>query len=256
AVELVHNFSLIHDDIQDNSPLRRGRKTVWKKWGVPQAINTGDSMFSLAHIALHRLEALAPPKIVLRAQKILPMACLTLTQGQYMDLSYENRTDLTIDDYWSMIHGKTASLLATCSQLGALMANVNPETQELYRAFGEYVGLAFQVYDDILGIWGDAVKTGKSTESDLITGKNSLPVLFGLQESKVFTQRWKDGQIQAKEVPEIIRILDDCGAHEFAKEKTAELTQKALDTVAEANPSGEAAEALIELAHALINRET
>ncbi len=94
AVELVHNFSLIHDDIQDNSPLRRGRETVWKMWNIPQAINAGDSMFALAHIALKRLANQVPDGIALEAYKILPEACLTLTQGQYLDLSYENRNDL------------------------------------------------------------------------------------------------------------------------------------------------------------------
>src|SRR3990172_8526941 len=102
AVELVHNFSLIHDDIQDNSPLRRGRTTVWKHWGIPQAINAGDAMLTLAHLVLLRLSETSPAEVALQAMQILQSACLHLTQGQFLDLLYEARGDLTLDAYWPM----------------------------------------------------------------------------------------------------------------------------------------------------------
>jgi geranylgeranyl diphosphate synthase type I len=254
AVELVHNFSLIHDDIQDNSPLRRGRETVWKKWGLAQGINAGDSMFSLAHIALKRLEKLVPPEIALRAYQILPMSCLILTQGQYLDLSYEDRDDLTVDDYWPMIRGKTAALLATCSELGALIAGADTQEQEAYRKFGEYVGLAFQVQDDILGIWGDAAMTGKSTDSDLLAGKKSLPVLYSLNNKGEFAKRWQNGKISAEEVPELAKILEDEGADIYAQEAADSLTKQALEAMEDAKPRGDAKEALFELADMLIQR--
>jgi geranylgeranyl diphosphate synthase type I len=254
AVELVHNFSLIHDDIQDDSPLRRGRETVWKKWGLAQGINAGDSMFSLAHIALKRLEKLVSPEIALRAYQILPMSCLILTQGQYLDLSYEDREDLTVEDYWPMIRGKTAALLATCAELGALIAEADKKTQAAYRKFGEYVGLAFQVQDDILGIWGDAALTGKSADSDLLAGKKSFPVLFALEKKGEFAKRWQNGKIAAKEVPELAKMLEEEGALAYAQEAADSLTKQALEAVEDANPQGDAKEALFELADTLIKR--
>lgn len=256
AVELVHNFSLIHDDIEDNSPLRRGRETVWKKWNIPQAINTGDSMFALAHLALQRLNDLVSPEIVLKAQQILPRACLTLTQGQYLDLSYETRQDLTVKDYWPMIHGKTASLIATCTELGSLISGNNSDTQANYRNFGENIGLAFQVYDDILGIWGNTDVTGKSTSSDLVAGKKSLPVLFGLQQNREFARRWREGPISLEDVPEITMLLENEGAYDYAKNVAEEFTDSALKALDSANPQGPARQALIELSNELLNRNT
>ena len=254
AVELVHNFSLIHDDIQDNSPLRRGRETVWQKWGLAQGINAGDSMFSLAHIALRRLEKMVSPEIALRAYQILPMSCLILTQGQYLDLSYEGRPDLTVEDYWPMIRGKTAALLAACTELGALIAGADARAQEAYRKFGEYVGLAFQVQDDILGIWGDAALTGKSADSDLLAGKKSLPVLYSLEKKGEFAKRWQNGKISIEEVPELAKTLEVEGALAYAQEAADTLTKRALEAVEEAEPQGDAKVALFELADMLIKR--
>ena len=111
AVELVHNFSLIHDDIQDNSPLRRGRETVWKRWGIPQAINAGDAMLTIAHLTLLRMENYSKPDVTLNAAGTLQQACLQLTKGQFLDLTYESQAQLSIDGYWQMVGGKTAALL-------------------------------------------------------------------------------------------------------------------------------------------------
>ncbi len=256
AVELVHNFSLIHDDIQDNSPLRRSRETVWKKWGIPQAINAGDSMFSLAHIALERLKSQVAPELVIKAQSILPVACLRLTQGQYLDLSYEHRSDLSMEDYWPMISGKTASLIATCTELGSLIAGADEKVVAIYRQFGDYVGLAFQVQDDILGIWGDALETGKSAESDLVEGKISLPVFYALEKGGAFAERWLQGPITVDEVPQMANLLKTEGAYDYAQSEAARLTDEAIRTLAQAQPASPAAEALQELADQLTKRHS
>jgi geranylgeranyl diphosphate synthase type I len=256
AVELVHNFSLIHDDIQDNSPLRRGRQTVWKKWDIPLAINAGDSMFSLAHIALERLQGVIAPELVSKAQSILPMACLRLTQGQYLDLSYEHRTDLSMQDYWPMISGKTASLIATCAELGSLIAGADENVTSSYREFGQYVGLAFQVQDDILGIWGDSGVTGKSVVSDLVEGKISLPVFYALENSQSFRERWHQGPIAPEEVPEIVELLSRAGAFDYAKTEAERLTHHALTLLEQAHPAPHAASALCELADQLTKRQS
>lgn len=255
AVELVHNFSLIHDDIQDKSPLRRGRHTVWKIWDIPQAINAGDSMFSLAHVALKRLDNLISPELVIQAQTLLPLACLHLTQGQYLDLSYEQRLDLSVKDYWPMIEGKTASLIATCTELGAMIAGVNHDIQAAYREFGHYLGLAFQVQDDILGIWGDAALTGKSAESDLVEGKKSLPVLYALEQNGAFAERWGKGAIAEYEVAEVAALLKAEGALDYAQREAQILTQKAISALEQARPIGTAAQALRQLADQLTQRD-
>lgn len=171
GIELIHNFSLIHDDIQDGSELRRARPTVWKIWGIPQAINAGDCMFTLAHRSMLNLQRHLPADVTLQCAQILQDACLELTQGQYLDISYEDRLDLTLEDYWAMTSGKTAALLAACAEIGALCAGAEASVCTAYRRFGQALGLAFQAEDDLLGIWGDAALTGKSTESDLVTGK-------------------------------------------------------------------------------------
>jgi len=254
AVELVHNFSLIHDDIQDNSDLRRGRPTVWNKWDQAQAINAGDAIFALAHIALMRLAEYASPQIVLRAACLLPQTCLALTQGQYLDLAYEAQGELTVDSYWPMVEGKTASLLAACTQLGALVAEADLEKLEAYRAFGHVLGLAFQARDDLLGIWGDAVTTGKSAHSDLLSGKKSLPVLYALERGGEFGARWKNGDITPEQVPELAALLESEGARAFAEETVARLTDQALAELQAAKPHDPGSQALAELTRQLVNR--
>ena len=254
AVELVHNFSLLHDDIEDNSDKRRGRTTVWKKWGLAQGINAGDGMFILANLALADLEADYPAPIVIRAATILQHACLDLTRGQFLDISYEDRADLAVDDYWPMVGGKTAALIAACCQLGALLGGADAARQEAYRAFGHYLGLAFQVQDDILGIWGDEALTGKSAAGDLVEGKKSLPVLFGLEKNGEFARRWQRGPIRAEEVRAAAALLEAESARRSAQEAARQMTDLALESLRVANPQGEAGEALKSLADKLLQR--
>jgi geranylgeranyl diphosphate synthase type I len=255
SIELIHNFSLLHDDIEDNSPLRRGRQTIWVKWGVPQAINTGDAMFSLAHITMLRLEATTSLSIALEAAKIIQNTCLLLTKGQFLDISYEGRVDLTIDDYWPMVTGKTAALIATCTEIGALIAGADEKTCCHYQVFGQNLGLAFQALDDFLGIWGDSAKIGKSNASDLVTGKKSLPVLYGLAQGGVFSARWIKGPITPREVPDLARQLELEGAKHYTQQIADQLTSAALEALEKANPKGDAGQALTLLAKRLLRRQ-
>jgi geranylgeranyl diphosphate synthase type I len=255
GVELVHNFSLIHDDIEDNSPLRRGRPTVWTKWGVSQAINAGDAMFTLAHLALLRLETTTNLQTALRATRLMQETCLQLTQGQYLDISYENRGDLTLDSYWPMVRGKTAALLSACTEIGAVVAGGNPETCKAYGDFGRFLGLAFQAQDDLLGIWGDAALTGKSSESDLVSGKKSLPVLYGLGQNGPFAARWRQGPIPESEVKDLAALLEAEGGFTFTQETAKQLTDQSLEALENAKPQGKCGEALKALALRLLGRQ-
>ncbi len=255
AVELVHNFSLVHDDIQDNSDKRRGRLTVWKKWGAPMAINVGDALFVISNQALLDLTKTYSADTVLRAASILQDACLDLTRGQFLDMSYEERSDLTIEDYFPMIGGKTSALLSACTHIGALLGGASATEQESYRQFGFHLGLAFQIQDDILGVWGDEALTGKSAASDLVEGKNSLPTLYGLGKQGAFAKRWKQGAIRINEVKAVAKQLEDEGAKNYAEEIAAQETHQALEYLRRANPQGAADEAIFELANVLLNRK-
>ncbi|MEW5827553.1 MAG: polyprenyl synthetase family protein [Chloroflexota bacterium] len=254
AVELVHNFSLVHDDVQDNSDKRRGRPTVWSEWGIPMAINVGDALFVMSNQAILDLGRTYPAETVVKAAGILHDTCLDLTRGQFLDMSYEKRADLGVDDYWPMVAGKTAALLAACCRIGAVLGGADEATEEAYRSFGHYLGLAFQVQDDILGIWGDEAVTGKSAASDLLEGKKSLPVLAGLGKKGEFARRWAEGPITPAEVEQVARLLASESASELAHEAARQMTDMALGSLRAANPQGEAGDALTELAHRLLSR--
>lgn len=255
AVELVHNFSLVHDDIQDNSDKRRGRPTTWVKWGAPMAINVGDVLFVMSNQAIMDLKKNYQAEMVVRAAEILHNTCLDLTRGQFLDMSYEERNDLGAEDYWPMVAGKTAALLSACCHIGALLGGADEAKQEAYRSFGHYLGLAFQVQDDILGIWGDEAMTGKSAASDLVEGKNSLPVLAGLSADGQFAARWKQGPIQSHEVEEVARLLSNEGGYSAAYDASKQMTDLALLNLYEMDTQGEAGETLFELANKLLKRQ-
>jgi geranylgeranyl diphosphate synthase type I len=255
ALELLHNFSLLHDDIQDASPLRRGRPTVWKLWGEAQAINAGDALFTLAHLMPHRLtERGVPPGIVLAALADFDRTCLQLTQGQYLDMRFETRARVTVDEYMTMIGGKTAALIAACTRLGALIAEAPAETTHHLSEYGRYLGLAFQVHDDWLGIWGDPAMTGKSAASDLEKRKKSLPVVYGLERSEEFAERYARPHHAGESVAELAAQLEALGAQTYTLATARALTEQAAAHLRAAAPTGPAAEALQELTDSLLTR--
>jgi geranylgeranyl diphosphate synthase, type I len=255
AVELIHNFSLIHDDIQDQSPLRRGRPTLWTRWGIAQAINAGDAMYTMAYTALARLGESLSPALTLQAYTLLAKACLDLTRGQYLDLAYEKRTNLTVADYWPMVDGKTAALLAACTGLGSLAGGANPTALGDFQGFGRSLGLAFQVLDDWLGLWGDAAQTGKSIDSDLVAGKKTLPVLFGLGQAGAFDRRWKAGPITPAQAPQVAAMLAAEGAQAYTQHIADDLNRQALDCLTRAARTPDLAAPLVELAARLLQRK-
>jgi len=255
CIELIHNFSLAHDDIQDGSELRRGRITVWKKWGMAQAINVGDALFILAHLALLETKDDYPTEVILHFGEIIDKACLALSSGQFLDISYEKRAALTVEDYWIMVSRKTAALLSACTQIGALLGGADEAIQKNYHNFGHYLGLAFQVQDDYLGIWGNLALTGKSTESDLLAGKKTLPVLYGLTKNGPFAHRWAEGIIHAEEVVQLSEQLAGEGAKLYTQETANQMTDLALQSLRTADPQGAAGDALFDLANTLLNRK-
>ncbi len=252
AIELLHNFSLIHDDIEDNSRTRRGRDSVWTVWGVPQAINAGDSMFASAFDALARLSLRGvPDRATVSALRTFISACISLTKGQQLDIWFETQTEATVDQYLQMITGKTAALLSATAEIGAIVAEVTGEVQEHYALFGRHIGLAFQVYDDILGIWGDEAATGKSTASDIVTRKKTLPVLYGLSHSRELGELYAQPEI---DLACAVALLDQVGAREYAQSVAQGYSEAAVAHLRAAAPRGAAAQALRALTAQLIQR--
>jgi geranylgeranyl diphosphate synthase type I len=238
AVELVHNFSLIHDDIQDASTERRGRPTVWYIWGQPQAINVGDAMHALALSSLLRLEDTGTShSVMVRAARILGEASLRLSEGQYRDLSFEMSLDVRVDEYMAMISGKTAALFGCSLEIGSIMATDNESTWAAMRSFGHALGLTFQVHDDVLGIWGDESSTGKSSDSDIETKKKTLPVIYALENAKgadgeLLRQIYQKPTLDSTDVQDVMGILDKIGARDYAQDVGRKHFDEALSTVA------------------------
>lgn len=254
AIELLHNFSLIHDDIEDDSDTRRGRETVWKLWGIPQAINAGDSMFAFAFDALSRLgKTGVSAEAITRSLQVFTHACIHITKGQHLDMLYETIDDVSLDQYLDMISDKTASLLSATAEIGAIIAGASSEVQAYYAGFGEYLGLAFQAYDDFLGVWGDETSLGKSTSTDILTRKKTLPILYGLKNSPELVSVFSQEEV---DVLRAVDILDSVGAKVFTTEKARFYTEKALSMLEKAGPQGKAKEALYILTDKLIKRES
>ncbi|MBX5450285.1 polyprenyl synthetase family protein [Thermogemmatispora sp.] len=185
AIELTHNFTLIHDDIEDEDSERHHRPTVWKLWGVPQAINAGDGLFALSRLALWNvLEVGVDPALAARLAALLDRTCLTIAEGQYLDMLFETRMDVSIDAYIEMIRRKTAALMACAAEMGALLGTQDLEAVQRLRHFGEAIGLAFQVRDDLLGVWASLDELGKNPAGDIYRRKKSLPILHALAHAQ------------------------------------------------------------------------
>lgn len=256
AVELLHNFSLIHDDIEDDSPIRHNRPTVWRVWGLPNAINAGDALFGLSFSALHQLDPdVIAPRVILRTWGIFNEMVLELTRGQHLDMQFERREHVTVDEYLSMISGKSAALLAACSEMGALIGSGDAERAADFAAFGLNLGVAFQIRDDILGIWGDPEVTGKSAATDIISRKKSLPVLYALDRSRRLSDLYSgDGTLSDEDVAEAVAALNAVGAYDFALEHEERYYQEAMTALDRAQPQGETADWLLQLTEALFQR--
>jgi geranylgeranyl diphosphate synthase, type I len=234
AVELGHNFSLVHDDIEDGDRERRHRPTLWTVYGVPQAINAGDTLFSLSRIALHRLSELGfSDSKILRLMRLYDETCLALCEGQYIDIATsESDAVMSVDAYFDMIGRKTAALIAASIEAGALLATDDEDIISRYRAFGWALGIAFQLNDDLLGIWGATQATGKQP-SDVAHKKKTLPVIYAVEHAGP-EDRARLLELYALEEPssgqldEIVRILERVGARDYTHDAAVRYRDEAL----------------------------
>jgi geranylgeranyl diphosphate synthase type I len=260
AIELIHNYSLIHDDIQDDDRERRHRPTVWSIWGKPQAINAGTAMRILASLALSRIpDGEVPLDKRLRAQRLLDECTLRLIEGQYLDISYESRLDIRVNDYLTMIERKTAALIACSLEAGALLGTDDEERIEGFREIGRNLGLAFQIRDDILGIWGDEKKTGKPIGSDIRRRKKSLPIVYALEKSeselkKKLISVYQNGALNDGGVDIVLKILDTVNAQSQTQRMADKYCDRALDGIKKADLVPSLRRDLEELFHFLVVR--
>jgi geranylgeranyl diphosphate synthase type I len=255
AIEWIHNFSLIHDDIQDRSEMRRGRPTVWKVWGTAQAINTGDAIFALSRLSNQRmLELEIPADTVVKVNSILDQASFALTRGQHLDISFEATDQIQVEAYLHMIRGKTAALLAAACHIGALVSPAPQEQVDIYESFGENLGLAFQIIDDLLGVWGESESTGKSVADDLRSRKKSLPIIHGLQNSQEFEHAWSVESFTDDHLETMKQILESSGSRKFTIEWAERFTGEAMAALQAAGPLEPAGSSLTSLAARLLQR--
>lgn len=259
SIELLHNFSLIHDDIEDASPQRRHKPTLWKVWGTAQAINAGDYLFALArHALLRLLQTGYSAEIVASATALLDDAVMRLCKGQHLDLWFETQRRVTLDEYLEMIGGKTASLMACCVEMAALLAN-KESARAACRDFGFNLGLAFQMQDDILGIWGEAALTGKPSESDILQRKKSLPIVLAMQQSNPQDAIWLEEvywrPLGPEEFASVLELLDRYDIRRQAEDLAEAKLTLALECLRSLDVPTASADQLETLARYAVHRE-
>ena len=251
AIELIHNFSLIHDDIQDRDRLRRGRPTVWSRYGVGQGINAGDLMNAIA--VRNALEA-SP-----RVAEVLVAATIEMIEGQALDIAYESR-EVTVEQYLEMVDKKTGALIRCAFELGGIIADAAPGTLANLRILGEALGRAFQIRDDILGIWGDDAVTGKPHGSDIRRRKKSLPVVIGLSRARgpdrdLLTTTYGKPDPTDADVAAVIKLLERLEVRKIGEGMADEYLRRARDEIVKLPFSDHGRRQMVELINYLARRE-
>jgi geranylgeranyl diphosphate synthase type I len=234
AVELGHNFSLVHDDIEDRDEERRHKAALWTVYGVPQSINTGDTLFVLSRLALHRLTELGfSDAKVLALMRLYDETCLALCEGQFIDIwTSEHDDSMSVELYFDMIGRKTAALIAASIQAGAMLATDDEAIVSAYHRFGWALGLAFQLNDDLLGIWGDEQSTGKEP-SDLAKHKKTLPIIYALEHAGPEDRAALEAVLARSEpsgaqLAEARALLERMGARDYTRQQATRYRDEAL----------------------------
>ena len=263
ALEYVHNFSLIHDDIQDRDETRHGRPTLYWQWGMPRALVAGNFLRSIADRTVQDLVDLGlAERLALDVAGALTKAYLEMIEGQYMDLEFEGRRDVTVQQYLEMISKKTGALIRCSVDLGAMIGSHDPQTRTAFHEFGRALGFLFQIRDDVLGVWGETEQTGKPVHADIRRKKNSFPVMHAMASSKQGDARTlqeiygqTDKEISDGDVTTVLEILGRADTHRSAQEVAADFKDQAVEAIASVELSPETREGLEELADFLLIRD-
>jgi geranylgeranyl diphosphate synthase type I len=256
AVELVHNFSLIHDDIQDRSALRRHRPTLWSLWGMPQGINAGDALFALAQIVIVR--GGTPLAAEMAAE--LNATTLLLAEGQFLDIELQQGdAPASQSAYESMITRKTGVLFASACRLGAIAAGAPGAVCDMYAAYGLELGVAFQEQDDLLGVWGRSSETGKPEAADIVERKRGLPAAMALSLADApgwLTSAYaeRDDSMPPEMVERVIAHFDRLDLRSTVERRVEERYRKALEYLEAAGPREPERGYLAAICEALVSR--
>jgi geranylgeranyl diphosphate synthase type I len=253
AVELVHNFSLLHDDLMDGDVERRHRRTVWAIWGAPAAILAGDALLALAQEVL--LESASPHAAT--AARLLATTTRELIRGQVEDLAFEQRGDVTVQECLDMAGGKTGALLSASASIGAVLAGAPDQVVGALSVFGAQVGLAFQLVDDVLGIWGDPAVTGKSVFSDLRSRKKSLPVSYSVANCPELAA-WlaQPGDPDEAQLRRAADLVESGGGREWALTEARRRMALAEDALSGVDIPSQPREELIALGNFVVDRDS
>jgi geranylgeranyl diphosphate synthase type I len=241
AVEFVHNFSLIHDDIEDGDDIRHHRPTVWRAFGRDPAIVGGFALWNQAYRVMHEaLDRGLPAERVLAARRILSETCSEIIEGQHQDLSFELRNDVSLAEYIEMIERKSAALFGTSLKLGALAAGAGDEEAERFDAYGRQLGLAFQIRDDILGIWGEGSATGKPVGADIARKKKTLPVLHAFEQAvgkdrATLLDVYGGDDVEDSQVNDVLEVLQRWNCRYFAQGLAEDYRSHAMDALSRTN---------------------
>ena len=261
SLELIHNFSLIHDDIQDRDEMRHHRPTAWAVWGEPKALVAGNTLRVIADTSLWRLvdEGMAFDE-ALRAAGLLTEAYLEMIEGQYLDLSYEGRPDIDMRDYLNMISKKTGALIRCALNLGALIGTRDRATVRAFRECGRSLGFVFQIRDDVLGIWGDEESTGKRVGADIRRKKNTLPVVYAMSRAQgrdkdILSDIYQGQTVGDGEVTIVLDIMERLKVLEYAGKLAAEHHELALESLSGIELPREVLQDIEEIAHFLLVRQ-
>ena len=228
AVEIFHNYSLVHDDIEDRDELRHGRPTLWSAYGVARAINAGDAMCALSFLSLEQAAAHLDARRVLQMLALLHEAHAVMCEGQSLDLYFESERSVAVADYYRMIECKTAQLFDASCRLGAHAAGCDETTIRGYGAVGRAYGMAFQIRDDVAGIWSSVDETGKTVASDIARRKWTFPVVWAIAQPRsaartVVADAYASGEsLDDATVERIVNALDSLGARQAATEAAGE----------------------------------
>ncbi|CAM3400895.1 family 2 encapsulin nanocompartment cargo protein polyprenyl transferase [Kibdelosporangium persicum] len=256
AIELVHNFSLLHDDVIDGDVTRRHRPTAWTVFGRHAAILAGDSLLALAFEVL----AASGHPDSRDGMRILSSAVQSLVEGQSRDVSFEERRDIELAECLAMARGKTGALISAACAIGALFGGGRAKQVDHLRAFGEELGLAFQLVDDLLGIWGDPAVTGKPVYSDLYNRKKSVPVVVALASRTVAGRQLHelyhaDRPLSGREVKRAAELVELAGGRRWCQEQADDRLARAIHRLRSADPPTGAAAELAALASLIIHRD-
>lgn len=253
AIELLHNFSLVHDDVMDTDHIRRGRPTVWARWGVPAAICLGDALHAGGiQVLVRGLPGDHAAAAVTRLESVVAELC----RGQCTDCAFDGRTTVKVSEYLAMATGKTGALMGAACALGASVAEADPATVAAFDAFGSTLGLAFQVVDDLLGIWGDPAVTGKAAGNDLIARKWSYPVAAALESgtaaARELTRLYhSDATITSAGAARIAALMSDAGIEQQARRFAIRQAEAAIAAL----PDQVIADDLIALTELVVRRD-